>query len=333
MLFLVMAASCGPIWWEPLITSLQHHPFVKGSTEQPLVVEIGAHDHGDGDKDPAKFAVEQGYRALLFEPLPDTYARLHARYAKHPSVKTRNALVCDSPQPTTAAGADGRPTLCLGDGRYVPFYGVDMTNATGNFGTPTADARCVTGPLGMKKFTWITQLSSLSKQHILNHAYLFSRKLPESCEECSKRLGRQLPIRCLERVVSANILERRLPCACLAAELASETRVALLVVDAEGHDSNVLAQFPFDRIKPAAIVFEAKHLADDDFARVSLRLRALGYVCAWGRCSRSNPWSFWLHGGTYNAAGSLIFNGSERWHAWVAVDDAARARRDQGHRA
>lgn len=51
----------------------------------PLIVQVGANDHSKSSShDPARAAIELGWRALLFEPLPSAFAALQQKYASNP---------------------------------------------------------------------------------------------------------------------------------------------------------------------------------------------------------------------------------------------------------
>jgi FkbM family methyltransferase len=54
--------------------------------------------------------------------------------------------------------------------------------------------------------------------------------------------------------------------------------IDVLQIDAEGMDGQLLAWFPFERLKPAVLHYETTHLARDEHLAVRKRLREFGYV-------------------------------------------------------
>ena len=98
------------------------------------LVQIGANLHQStsyANSDPGPQCVALGWRALLLEPAPPIFARLRAKYSnrtRYRRVRTVNAAVCDQ------CGSEP-----------VPFWHVDTSNATGNWGSLHADARCRQG--------------------------------------------------------------------------------------------------------------------------------------------------------------------------------------------
>ena len=68
-------------------------------------------------------------------------------------------------------------------------------------------------------------------------------------------------------------------------------RVSLLVVDAEAHDYEVLAQFPFGRVPVERVVFEATHMRNADFDAAAALLSSHGFVpLRGGFKAASNVW-------------------------------------------
>jgi len=52
----------------------------------------------------------------------------------------------------------------------------------------------------------------------------------------------------------------------------------LLQIDTEGMDAQMLAWFPFHRIKPALLHYETAHMSPDEHQAVRRRLKELGYA-------------------------------------------------------
>jgi hypothetical protein len=280
--FIVLAgagASAGS--WKAWIASI---PLARSS----LVVEVGANDHSPDNRDPALEAVRAGWGALLLEPLPSTYAKLEQRYRDNANVRTLNALVC-SPKPPA------REIECLPPGSHRTFFSIDTTNARGTHGSPTADTRCLEGLFGAKSPDWVTQLSSLTADHLLKHARIFGGR-PRQCSECAERLGKPgaLHGNCMRDLVRLNMVQTNVTCACLASELRAEVNVTLLVVDAEGQDEEVLLQYPFARLPPDALVYESIHLSPEAADRLAGWLESRGYVCAENNCRTKAEHTFWL---------------------------------------
>lgn len=244
-----------------------------------LVVQVGANDHAQHyhNADPAPKALNRGWRGLLLEPVPQLFARLRERYANHTSLangrlRLLNAVVCDH--------------KCSQQSQK--FWSVDTSNSTGNWGKQFSDARCT----DYEKARWVTEIASLNKQHVLGQG-TYLRVTESICSQCAAKLGHPLPGSCLRNVVRDNIVSNVVPCACLATELRDEQDVALLVIDAEGHDYEVLRQYPFDRIHTARVVFESMHLypASKINEAASLLMRH-GFVNIMGGLGRV-PFSMW----------------------------------------
>jgi FkbM family methyltransferase len=53
--------------------------------------------------------------------------------------------------------------------------------------------------------------------------------------------------------------------------------IDVLQIDAEGMDGQLLAWFPFERLKPAVLHYETTHLSSDELLAVRNRLKGFGY--------------------------------------------------------
>lgn len=226
----------------------------------PLVVQVGANDHSKQDDDPARAAIQLGWRAILIEPIPSMFERLAARYAKLASrspgrLRLENGAICDS---------------CARD--TMPIHSIDASSRSAGWGSQHADPRCI-GP----EQAWVAELSSFSRQHLLNHQPLLATNLSAECTACSARVGRALPPTCMSRVIEANIVQLPARCVCLRRELQHEVHVDLLVVDAEGFDAAVLAQYPFAEVPTSRVIFESFHLDDEQFEAATRVLRGHGF--------------------------------------------------------
>ena len=237
--------------------------------------QIGANIHEAttyDQADPAPLAVKRGWTATLLEPMPDVFADLERHYTpRPPHVELVNAAVCDA----------------CGDAP-LQMYSVDLTNATGNWGSNDSDARCLAANAGSEACIprcqgashWTSEIASLDRAHLVKHNRFFAYG-PNQCRRCAERLERPMPSNCMRSVIVNNLKATDVRCFCVATELGTrlprDERLSLLIVDAEGHDDVVLHQFPFATIRPARVLFEAHHLGLGRFFRLARRLRAWGY--------------------------------------------------------
>lgn len=236
------------------------------------LLQIGANIHEAttySQADPAPLAVARGWAATLLEPMPDVFAKLKRRYTpRPPRVDLVNAAVCD------ACGS-----------APLQMYSVDLTNATGNWGTNDSDARCLDANAGPEKCIprcegashWTSEIASLDRAHVKRHNRFFAYG-PNQCRRCAERLERPMPSNCMRNVIAKNLKTTNVRCFCTTTELGPRLRhLSLLMIDAEGYDDAVLLQFPFKAIRPARILFEAHHLGSRRFYRLARYLRTWGY--------------------------------------------------------
>jgi hypothetical protein len=95
----------------------------------------------------------------------------------------------------------------------------------------------------------------------------------------------------------ARVLEvREIPCQTLAWLLDKHTvkAVDLLVIDAEGHDCEILKTVPFDRLKPSIIRFEHAHLSAAEKGECIELLNGLGYKVLAGGYDMTAFQSRWI---------------------------------------
>ena len=97
--------------------------------------QVGANTHQSALRDdPGPLAVEMGWTSTLLEPMPDLFAKLEQHYTPlPPHVRLVNAAVCNT----------------CGDAQ-LQMYSVDMTNATGNWGSNDSDTRRIVANSGPK---------------------------------------------------------------------------------------------------------------------------------------------------------------------------------------
>ena len=226
-------------------------------TQQPdrsTLLQIGANTHsatgfrsaGGIAYDVGPDAVAKGWKSVLVEPMPTPFAALSKRYQSTPHVKLVNGAVCDN---------------CTLSSPGMDMLYVVVSNATGNWGSRRADGRCLAYHPAEHMFT---EIASLSKSHLLRHEPYF-RTSKKACQKCTQKLNltaNPLPENCLSKVIRRNIRATHVKCVCPSALInefptANRTHLTLLIVDAEGHDANILEQFPFGSVKVDRVTFEA----------------------------------------------------------------------------
>mmetsp|Transcript_8826 Transcript_8826/g.19661 ORF Transcript_8826/g.19661 Transcript_8826/m.19661 type:complete len:290 (-) Transcript_8826:205-1074(-) len=243
---------------------------------RPLLLQVGANVHADTsyeNADPGPLCARLGWASVLLEPIPHLFEQLRQRYADSPHIMPRRAAVCDS-----CAQREARMWL------------VDLTNASGRWGSNDSDPRCL-GP----KAAWLTEVASLSRKHVERHASTFygAEYTRGMCAECAVQQGRPLPADCLRNVVLQNLREVSVPCFCLRDEVPQLGSVALLLLDAEGRDYSILQQYPFAAVPTARVIFEAAHMSSTQFHAAGALLRAHGFLWVEGRLGASM--SVWHH--------------------------------------
>ncbi len=264
--------------------------------------QIGANIHAAttyDQADPAPMAVARGWAATLLEPMPDIFAKLERRYTpRPPRVELVNAAVCDA----------------CGDAP-LRMFSVDLTNATGNWGSNDSDARCLAANAGPEACRprcegashWTSEIASLDRVHVARHNRLFAYG-PNQCKRCAERLERPMPSNCMRNVIAKNLKATNVHCFCITTELGAlllnGNRLSLLMIDAEGYDDAVLHQFPFEAVRPARILFEASHLGFRRFFRLARYLRTWGYEMLGG--SPSDYISTWHHANSTEVLSSSV---------------------------
>ena len=235
--------------------------------------------------DPGPEAVRLGWRADLLEPIPKLAAILRAKYRSNARVRVHSAAVCGrrlhsskragrtegvgtdageargggehaDAQEASHAGVTAPDDTPAGGGcaadEHIAMWSVDISNSTGNWGSPQADTRCL-GQRGQ----WVTEIASVKRAHVLKHQGAFqpsSRSVRALCSACAERLGRPLQSDCLSEVLTHNLVRVRVPCFCMerlrrrggdvpagepvVGDAVGDVTgdVTLLMIDAEGHD-------------------------------------------------------------------------------------------------
>ena len=123
--------------------------------EHSVLVQVGANDHSVhyGNADPGPKCVKSGWRTLLVEPVPSLFSKLVSRYGgdnaeRYTRTRLLNAAVCGG--------------TCFARPENRTFWSIDTTNATGNWGTNTSDARCAI----YSGAGWISEIASLNQWHL-----------------------------------------------------------------------------------------------------------------------------------------------------------------------
>lgn len=103
--------------------------------------------------------------------------------------------------------------------------------------------------------SWFYGLGSFEKRHILSQLAVLGDKIEPYivAEE-------------IEAVPLQMLLDRN-----------NVTNLDVLSIDTEGYDYQVLAQLDFDRYQPTVVLFEHKHLSNNDRARANALLTGRGY--------------------------------------------------------
>lgn len=175
---------------------------------------LGAHD-GLANDHAYKLAVKHRWSGVALEP--------HARHYR----SARDAY--------SLSGLDVdvlNAAACTTDEENLPFFYVDTSNLPFPW--------------------WVRQISSLSKQHILNHNYLLDRA-PSSCGNAG------LPDTCLRNKIVERLKVSQVPCA-FTHSLAMQYQPELLISDVEGVDDQMVSSW-LEVQKPKYIIAETKNLA------------------------------------------------------------------------
>ena len=102
---------------------------------------------------------------------------------------------------------------------------------------------------------WTEQLASFSREHILGH------------EHRAPGVSKRLLMRRVPTVSFEDLLDRY-----------GVESLDALQIDAEGMDAQLLAWFPFERIKPALLHYDTAHMSAEERRLVCTRLKDFGYT-------------------------------------------------------
>lgn len=102
---------------------------------------------------------------------------------------------------------------------------------------------------------WTQQIASFRREHVMKH----EPQAPgvSGCIQCRAI-----------RTISFNDL----------LDMFHLRAIDVLQIDAEGMDGQLLAWFPFERLRPAVLHYEATHLSSEEHRAVRKRLREFGYL-------------------------------------------------------
>jgi FkbM family methyltransferase len=103
--------------------------------------------------------------------------------------------------------------------------------------------------------SWTQQLASFQKEHILKH------------EDKAPGVAKHILMCKVPTVSFEDLLDR-----------CDVKSLDVLQIDAEGMDAQLLAWFPFERIKPALLHYETVHMSADEQRVVRNRLKCFGYI-------------------------------------------------------
>jgi FkbM family methyltransferase len=134
------------------------------------------------------------------------------------------------------------------------FNNIILVNAAIDEVSGLRDIYCVS--LGADELPpWTEQLASFRKEHILSH------------EDRAPGVSKNLLMCKVPTMSFEDLLEKY-----------GVESLDALQIDAEGMDAQLLAWFPFERIKPALLHYETAHMSADEQRVVRNRLRNLGYI-------------------------------------------------------
>ena len=265
------------------------------------VVQVGANTHSASyafSHDPVPYMISHGWSATLIEPQPQHVAKLRERYSSNSAVAVRAEAVCTDMTQTSTT-----------------LWYINTTSKS--FGANHSDVRCL-GDLGA-----ISGTASLTRRQVLTHQRHY-KYTPSQCAACAQRLGHPLPPTCMARVYLDNVENASVPCMQLSTlSIAHPTDV--LVVDAEGHDADIVMRF-LDELMgsalPHALVYEHAHLRGTTRSMLAKRLSAAGMVRAGDlrRPSKRLP----SHGWTALRHALALVDGKDN-SVWVLNDSAGRA--------
>ena len=284
------------------------------------LLQIGANVHetttfrsGSGVYDVGPDCVALGWRRItLVEPMPQHFAKLSAKYEGRRGVRLVHGAVCDacgapdneannmSMWYVDASNRTGNWGSRHADTRCLAFGGAS--------GAIVPEIASFSRAHVLKHSRYFLSTAKTCRQ--------CASGLPER-----PRDGVALPPDCLRNVIANNLRSMPVRCYC-ASELATlatratraqherartgqqakheaavgaiangararmapaeSRRLTLLLIDAEGHDAQILSRFPFERVPVSRVTFEAQHLPNVDFRAAGEALQRHGFELVFG---------------------------------------------------
>lgn len=232
------------------------------------VLQIGAHvgnsksEFADaGTIDPVydwlRHAAPVWARALLVEPLRESFERLVGNYAG-----ARAQLYYSNLALTVRGGLTTLhvPIRCAA--RYTESYVALHSDAVLEVGVDAEGHRkafCFNG------FEAGDLVASLDRGHVINHISTVNDEHDATRDETAERMAAAIAEHDVPSSTWDTVLDAH-----------STTAVGFLVIDAEGFDCELLAAFPFRRLRPSAILLEKNHCPDDSLVALQQRLADVG---------------------------------------------------------
>lgn len=103
--------------------------------------------------------------------------------------------------------------------------------------------------------SWTEQLASFRKEHLIRH------------EDRAPGLSAHIRMQMVDTICFPDLLDKF-----------GIGSIDVLQIDAEGMDAQLLAWFPFERIKPSILHYEIAHMSADELTAVRSRLKTYGYT-------------------------------------------------------
>jgi len=173
-------------------------------------------------------------------------------------------------------------------------------------------------------------VASVSRLRVLSLGGAW-KSTPAICSACRKLLGRpHLTDGCVRRVIEANMVADAVPCTCLRTAVLRHARplarplarqisrphelerggrrpvVRLLLVDAEGHDKDVLDAYPFAQVETWRVQFESNKINATRLAAVRARLGAHGFRPLQLGDRTAQPDDVWHHPESREEGGGVL---------------------------
>jgi len=252
-------------------------------------LQVGAFQ-GDSVGDPLFNKVNpRRWSGILVEPSPLAFKQLLANY----KIDENGARTIAQKQEVSKVllkdqEAEIEQKLCAINAGITAERGTFsffMVDIEGGIGTKHADAR--------KLPYWAQELSSFDKQHLIRHQR-FLDYAPNTCKKFDSEPD------CVSEAITENVKQTQVDGLTFEDVFArcggASSYPALLVIDAEGRDAEIIRQFPFKIVKPRVIYFEHAHLnAPGERAAIAKYLEEVGYSVSfhWRSLTMSDTYAFY----------------------------------------